>query len=239
LIQYPVKVLAVTVFATGLVFLLISVGYRMVPESSPVARGAASPGVYSCLDCHGMDDQISPDDRALNCNNRSLEHQHLKYEGRCEDLLAFFASVLVRNTFEKRIRDLNANRLLAGERLARRYYCFQCHGELGQGGFPNKGALKGYVPGFFGSDFRALTNNGSPSGIEAWITRGTNLDLTGRLIEGPIAAFFIERQAIHMPSFDSLSGRELDLLVDYVSVLNRLGPMDVARVMEYERFTRH
>jgi cytochrome c553 len=239
LIQHPGRVLAVTVFAAGLVFLLLATAYRMAPESSPVARGAASPGVYSCLGCHGMDDQKSPNDRALSCERRSLEHQNLEYEGRCEDLLAFFATVLVRNSFEERIGDPAANRLLAGEQLARSYYCFQCHGELGQGGFPNKGALKGYIPGFFGRDFRALTNNGSSSGIEAWITRGTNPDLTGRLIEGPIAAFFIERQAIHMPSFDSRSGRELNLLVDYVSVLNRLGPMDVARVMEYERLTRH
>lgn len=228
----------VIVFAIGLVFLLLLAAYRMAPESSPVARGAASSGVYSCLGCHGMDDQKSPDDRALSCERRSPEHQNLKFEGRCDDFLAFFATVLVRNTFAERIRELNANRLLAGEQLARRYYCFQCHGELGQGGFPNKGALKDYVPGFFGRDFRALTNNASPTGIKAWITRGTNPDLTGRLIEGPIAAFFIDRQAIHMPSFDSLSGRELDLLVDYVSALNRLGPMDVTGVLEYERLTR-
>ena len=43
---------------------------------------------------------------------------------------------------------------------------------------------------------------------------------------------------MHMPSFDSLSGRDLDLLVDYVSALNRLGPMEVAGVLEYERLTR-
>jgi mono/diheme cytochrome c family protein len=163
---------------------------------------------------------------------------HPDYEGRCEDLLAFFAAARVRSSFTERLAANTSNRLLAGEHLARRFYCFQCHGELGQGGFPNAGALKGYVPGYFGNDFRELTNDASPAAVRAWIVEGTNPDLLDRLIEGPIAAFFIERQAIQMPQLDSLTDSELDLLVDYVVALQALGPMDAATVREYDRLTR-
>ncbi len=224
---------------TGLVvYLLVTVYLRLVPESSPVARGGATPGIYACLSCHGENDNDAPEAWAFNCERQSVMPGHPDYEGRCEDLLAFFAAVRVRSSFTERLAANRSNRLLAGEHLARKYYCFQCHGELGQGGFPNVGALKGYVPGYFGDDFRELTNDASPAAVRAWIAEGTNLDLQDRLVVGPIAAFFIKRQAIQMPQLDSLTDSELDLLVDYVIALQALGPMDAATVREYDRLTR-
>ena len=223
----------------GLLVLLSSVFAHFAAESSPVARGTATPGMYTCLQCHSKNDANASDNWSpATCNSEPIARGHSDYEGDCEDLQAFFAMVRVRNSFAERVASNTANRLLEGERLARKFYCFQCHGELGQGGYPNAGSLKGYVPGYFGNDFAKLTNNASPAAVKAWISDGTNPDLLDRLLTGPIAAFFIARQAIQMPRLDSLSDSELDLLASYVIKLHESGPMDAAAVRKYERLTR-
>ena len=227
------------ILSASVTIFLAWVFIRLSPESSPVARGGATPGIYTCLTCHGKNDDVSPEDWSLSCDRQQAGRQrHPDYEGQCEDLLAFFAAARVRNSFTERLSANTPNRLLAGEHLARTFYCFQCHGELGQGGFPNVGALKGYIPGYFGDDFRELTNDASPAAVKAWILEGTSPDLLDRLIEGPIAAFFMGRQAIQMPQLGSLSDSELGLLVDYVIALQALGPMNASTVREYDRLTR-
>jgi mono/diheme cytochrome c family protein len=225
--------------ATSLVvYLLVTVYHRLVPESSPVARGGATPGIYVCLSCHGKNDDDAPEAWSLSCERQSVMPGHPDYEGSCEDLLAFFAAARVRSSFAERLAANTSNRLLAGERLARMFYCFQCHGELGQGGFPNDGALKGYVPGYFGEDFRRLTNDASPAAVRAWINDGINPDLLNSPIEGPVAAFVIEHQAIQMPQFNSLTHSKIDLLVNYVLTLHAFGPMDAGAVRTYDKLTR-
>lgn len=109
---------------------------------------------------------------------------------------------------------------------------------MGQGGFPNEGALKGYVPGYFGKDFLALTDGAAPDAVRSWIRDGVNPRLLDRTFHGPLAAYFIRRQAVQMPTFDSLSELELDLLVDYVTELHSFGPMNVRALREYEQRTR-
>jgi cytochrome c553 len=225
-------------FCAGIIFVLVAVSMRLAPESAPVARGAATPGVYICLECHGKNDGNFPNDWALSCNHQTDTIEVPHYEGQCGDMLAFFAAVRVRSSFLERTTFGISSRLLAGEGLARRFYCFQCHGEPGQGGFPNSGSMKGYVPGYFGEDFRELTNDASPIAVEAWIRDGTNPDLMNKIIEGPIATHFIERQAIQMLQFNHLSNSELSLLVDYVIALNELGPMDATAVRKYAKLTQ-
>lgn len=218
--------------------LLVGLLTRIAPESSPIARGADTPGVYMCLECHGGTGRILAEDWSFDCKSHSVAGGHPRYEGRCEDLLAYFAAVRVRNSFPERMLSGASNRVLEGEKLARKFYCFQCHGELGQGGFPNAGALKGYIPGYFGEDFRRLTNDGTSTAVRAWITDGINPDLLDSPIEGRIVAFFIEHQAIQMPQFDSLTHSDIDLLVDYVLTLHAYGPMDVDDVRMYDNLTR-
>lgn len=209
----------------------------MLPESSPVARGAIS-GSFSCLNCHGKSNSEFPADWSIDCNNRAPDHP--AYKGACKDILAFFSAIRVRNNFEERLKTGDShNKVLSGERLARQYYCFQCHGELGQGGVPNTGALKGYIPGYFGNDFLRLTNNASPAAVKDWISNGVNRELTARFISGFFAKHFIKTQAMQMPEFNSLSNTELDLLVEYVLLLHSLGPMSAATVKEYENLTRY
>jgi mono/diheme cytochrome c family protein len=130
------------------------------------------------------------------------------------------------------------NRLLQGERLARQYSCFQCHGELGQGGFPNAGALKGYIPGYFGSDFALLTRGGHAASIRAWIRQGVDPALLERPIEGAAAEFFIKNQAVSMPKFESLPESEIRILTDYVIALNQFGEMDAKAIRAYSRLSQ-
>ena len=134
---------------------------------------------------------------------------------------------------QERSSETNSNALLEGEQLARRYNCFRCHGYLGQGGFKNSGALKGYIPGYFGSDFRHLTNNADPDSVRKWITHGLDKSLIEKPISGPIAKFFLNRQAVNMPSYRSLPISEIEVLVNYVIALNTFGPMTASDVREY------
>jgi len=89
--------------------------------------------------------------------------------------------------------------------------CFDCHGDLGIGGMPNPGSLKGYIPGFGGPDFDELVR--SDDELRAWIAEGG----IPRLREDRLASFFIERQRVQMPAFkDLLQQGDVDALVAYV-----------------------
>ena len=123
-----------------------------------------------------------------------------------------------------------AELLREGDRLSRVHGCYQCHGELGQGGVSNPAAFKAYIPGFFGRDFLALTDGGAREEILHWIDHGR-----GQAIErGPlgwIARRFFEGQAIGMPGYrDRLTEPEKSLLVDYLLLLNRRGPLSADAV---------
>jgi hypothetical protein len=124
--------------------------------------------------------------------------------------------------------------LIAGEQLARKYYCFQCHGQLGQGGFKNAKSLKGYVPGYFGRDFKILTRNADPDSVREWITQGVDPEILENPLTGWIAEFFFNRQAINMPSYKSLEPEEIEILVNYVITLNEFGPMTAEIIRLYE-----
>lgn len=89
--------------------------------------------------------------------------------------------------------------------------CFHCHGDMGIGGMPNPGSLKGYIPGFGGEDFEELVRDDDE--LRAWINEGG----IPRLRNDPLASYFIERQRIQMPAYkDRLKGGEIDALVAYV-----------------------
>lgn len=94
--------------------------------------------------------------------------------------------------------------------------CFNCHGDMGIGGMPNPGSLKGYIPGFGGEDFDELVRGDEE--LHGWIADGG----IPRLRNDPLASYFIERQRIQMPRFrDRLQPTEVDALVAYVRWLAR------------------
>lgn len=120
--------------------------------------------------------------------------------------------------------------LVAGDRLSRKFGCYQCHGELGQGGVSNPDSFKGYIPSFAGEDLRKLTANGDRDEILHWIDTGH-----GRAIEsgltGQLAKKYVEGQATKMPAYkDQLSDAEKALLADYVLLLNKKGPLPAPEI---------
>lgn len=74
----------------GLGAVLVLQGLRLVPESSPVARGSAAAHSSGCIDCHGKPDTNYPDDARLSCRNAGAGVGHVTYDGRCSDVLAYF-----------------------------------------------------------------------------------------------------------------------------------------------------
>jgi cytochrome c553 len=200
---------------------------RLIPESSPVARGAAYAASHQCADT-----SCSAERRG-----DSSVCEHLDGEVQCKDVSAYWDAVELKHQATQRQAAAIDNRLLQGEILARQYNCFRCHGELGQGGLDNAGSLKGYIPGYFGKDFELLTDGAREDVVREWIVTGSNHQLVGRPVTGFMAQFFLDRQAISMPSFSSLSSAELDLLASYVIALHNFGPLDKAGLRRYVEAT--
>ncbi len=96
-----------------------------------------------------------------------------------------------------------------GYDLAREWGCFSCHGAAGSGGLPNPGSFTGFVPGWYGADFRDLVR--SREEFDTWVRDGS----IPRLTEHPIAGFFLERQRLPMPSYREMTQEQLDSLWEY------------------------
>jgi mono/diheme cytochrome c family protein len=123
-----------------------------------------------------------------------------------------------------------------GQMLARKYGCFDCHGPLGLGGVVNPRSFKGYIPGWFGSDFDELTNGGNREIVAEWIRSGTSSFVTAKSFgRGAIARHFGENQVIKMPPFKRrMPIEDLNLIVDYVLLLRSFGDMNLAEVDRYK-----
>ncbi len=130
---------------------------------------------------------------------------------------------------------MNMRSTSAGQSLARKYGCFDCHGPLGLGGVVNPRSFKGYISGWFGLDFDELTNNGNREVVAKWINDGTSASVTGKSLgRGMVARHFGESQAIKMPAFDRrMPMEDLNLLVDYVLLLRSLGDMSLSEAQRY------
>ena len=211
---------------------------RIYPESAPIARGAAYAETRGCFGCHGDPGNPLPDANDTECSNVNRISGHPDYTVDCSDVMAYFEALRLRRNIDARAHVNADGALIGGEQLVRKYHCFQCHGQLGQGGFENAKSLKGYVPGYFGDDFKTLTNNADPDSVREWIMHGLDPDIVATPILGRIAEFFFRRQAIHMPSYKSLEPGEIEILVNYVISINQFGPMTAETVRSYgERST--
>lgn len=211
---------------------------RFVAESSPVARGAEYIRRSSCINCHGQPQHQASDHTDDACSSSSNASWHLAYTVDCDDAMAYFGTVRLRRNFAEREKSNPDHPVIVGERLARQYHCFNCHGQLGQGGLKNTGSFKGYIPGFFGRDFAILTKNGDTESLREWITHGRNSGLVARPVTGRIAKYYFDRQEISMPQFQTLQSEEIDLLVHYVSYLHSYGPMNAAKLRAYDKRSR-
>jgi cytochrome c553 len=211
---------------------------RVAPESSPAARGAAYAQTKGCVGCHGDPENVLVDISGMDCASLNKLPSHPDFDMDCTDLMAYFGTVRLSRNFDDRAKNGMVNPLIAGEHLVRKYHCFQCHGQMGQGGFKNAGSFKGYVPGYFGNDFKLLTNNANPESVRAWITHGMDSEIVETPVTGRIAAYFFGRQAVNMPSYQSLDSEEIEILVNYVIALNQFGPMTVKTIRLYDQQSR-
>jgi mono/diheme cytochrome c family protein len=123
-----------------------------------------------------------------------------------------------------------AELITLGDRLSRQSGCYQCHGELGQGGAENFASFRGYIPGFQGGDFRKLTDDANPAEIRHWIEHGRGVAIESGILGGMAKKYF-EEQAIPMPAYEGvLSDGEIELLVAYLKWINKKGPLDMAAI---------
>ncbi len=97
----------------------------------------------------------------------------------------------------------------AGYDLAREWNCFACHAPGGSGGLPNPGSFTGFIPGWYGADFKDLVRDRTE--FDTWILEGTIPRLSGH----PIAKRYLARQKIAMPPYRELTPEQLDSLWAY------------------------
>jgi mono/diheme cytochrome c family protein len=129
----------------------------------------------------------------------------------------------------------DARLFAVGDRLARQHQCYQCHGELGQGGVANLSAFKGYIAGFFGRDFLQLTDGGKREEVLHWIEHGRGNAIESGL-SGRLAQFFFRGQAIGMPAYrDTLDDSQRAVLADYLLLLNRKGPLTAKKLEQVSK----
>ena len=215
-------------------------GYHLAPESAPAARGAAYARGRACLDCHGDPGNQALDASDNACSDVNSTSWHPDYSVDCADVLSYFEVIRLQRNFERRLAKGSKSLLITGEALAREFHCFQCHGSLGQGGFANARSLKGYVPGYFGDDFRKLTRDGDPRSVSQWIRNGRDSTIVDEPFTGKIAEYFFEREEVSMPSYQSLRPDQIETLTAYVIALNEFGPMTAEAVRSYGiATTRH
>jgi len=102
-----------------------------------------------------------------------------------------------------------------GLELAEKHRCFSCHEAGGSGGRPNRGSFTGFVPGWYGADFRDLVR--TRADFVEWVRKGT----IERLSDNRLARRFIRRQRLRMPAYSDLSDDDLGALWAHVGWLEK------------------
>ncbi len=101
-----------------------------------------------------------------------------------------------------------------GYETARSFECFACHGPGACGGLPNPGSFSGFIPGWYGADFRDLVRNRGE--FIKWIKEGK----IERLQKNPIARYFMGNQRIKMPRYGYAADGDIDALWEYAMWLD-------------------
>lgn len=114
-----------------------------------------------------------------------------------------------------------------GLERAREHQCLACHGPGGSGGLPNPGSFTGFVPGWYGADFRDLVRDRGE--FDAWIRHGAS----PRLARNFVASRFLARQRLRMPVYANLADADLDALWAYAAWLEATEGGLTARTQEF------
>jgi mono/diheme cytochrome c family protein len=128
---------------------------------------------------------------------------------RIDDLVAFVKAM----AGEEIADSLTRSGLERAEKLG----CTGCHGPGGRFAIRNPGSLKGYVPSWDGADFSELV--GDSTEFREWVEHG----ISRRFERNPMARYFLNRAALHMPAFEKhLDRGDVTALWAYVRHLRRL-----------------
>jgi mono/diheme cytochrome c family protein len=103
---------------------------------------------------------------------------------------------------------------VSGYAIVKQWGCESCHGPAGSGGFPNPTSVAGFIPGWYGADFRELVRDREE--FDEWIREG----ITDRFETNAMSSYLIHHQTIRMPRYEHVSERELDALWAYVKWLD-------------------
>lgn len=218
------------------VMIVITLGHYLYvwlikPEVSLTAKLQQYAQTNKCFRCHQPDGQVPTD--------KAKPSSHDLYYPK-QDWQMFFQLLDMDQQAAQQAKHghYNRNRLYQGEMLARKYNCFLCHGKFAQGGVENPGSLKGYIPGWFGTDFEHLTDNNNKTKIREWIMVGMNQDIINMPILGSYAQDIFERQQWNMIKLAYLDVNERELLVDYVSYMHELGELNPQTLAQYQTEVR-
>ncbi|HKJ25282.1 MAG TPA: c-type cytochrome [Myxococcota bacterium] len=248
------RTVAALVAAVALVGIAGAARHHLLPEHAPAERGAGAARALGCWSCHQAAERTAgPAAPSIFAGSRdpaairaaildAAAHAATWRDGppsprELADLAAWIAVVQLE---ADRAGHPAAARTPVGaaERLARRN-CFGCHGDLGQGGTANPGSLKGYVPGFFGRDFDALTRGGDPAVVREWIRDGAPEAFHSGLSLLRLGAWLTARQQVQMPAYArTLRPEEVEALVAYLALLRSLGPLEAEDVARYRTLRR-
>lgn len=125
-------------------------------------------------------------------------------EAELDDVLAYYLAVAQFGFIE----DEQVKR---GRSTAAQLGCFGCHGPEGRGLIWNPGSLKGYIPGWEGSDYDELVRDDDE--FRQWVRNG----ISDRANGNPVARQFLQSQTIQMPAYgEHVTDEQLDSMLAYV-----------------------
>ena len=154
-------------------------------------------------DGHAETDGPGPEDHGI----RMPAYGDRLNEGELDDLVAAF------RVLSRMAPPASGSAAKRGSDLSRKWQCDSCHGAGASGGLPNPGSFTGFIPGWYGADFRELVKDRKE--FDTWIREGS----IPRLTEHPIASRFIRRQKVSMPAYEALTDTDLDELWSYAQWL--------------------
>jgi mono/diheme cytochrome c family protein len=246
-LRFSVRIIATIVTVVAL-FGVAGVDWWRTANIGPVQRGADLAVALGCLGCHASS-SVSPllprslaelgDVDPATMREWILDGMPARVRQDPDARKALEAGAIRMPAWRARLSHSDVNDLVAytravagadvpedpvahnGQLVAERLGCFGCHGPAGRGAGRNPGSLKGYIPPWDGEDFAELVVHNSE--LREWILDGR----PQRLESNPIARFFLNRQAIRMPSFRGrITEPELQALEAYIGWLRTPSPSE-------------